>query len=178
LEGWVVVISRLAVVAAASLILLLGVGGTVSASNLERHVNMLDDCDATTFNATIGPGTCAKAGGTTFEKFIGQLMTKGQAPAWRFASTKIKLPAGGSIGAYNRGGEFHTFTHVANFGGGCVPQLNAVLGLTPVPECADPNAFATGAGPGGEVDTPALSPGVYRFQCLVHPWMRATVTVG
>jgi plastocyanin len=171
--------SRLAFVTVASLSLVLAVAGTVSASKAQRHVNMLDDCDAVSFNAAVGDGTCSKAGGTTFEEFIGQLLASGQAPAWRFAPDAISLPAGGTIVAPNRGGEFHTFTEVANFGGGCVQPLNDVLGLTPVPECANAGVLfaTTGAGPGGEVETPALAPGVHRFECLIHPWMRATVTV-
>jgi hypothetical protein len=36
----------------------------------------------------------------------------------------------------NRGGEDQTFTEVGAFGGGCVAPLNAVLGLSPVPECS------------------------------------------
>jgi len=173
-----VIRSRSAAVVVAAVSLVLASAGTVSASNVERHVNMLDDCNATTFNAVIGPGTCVKDGSVTFGDFVGQLLAQGQAPAWRFAATSIKLPAGGSIEAYNRGGEFHTFTEVANFGGGCVQVLNDLLGLTPVPECAIPGIFATGAAPGDEVDTAALGAGVHRFECLIHPWMRATVTVG
>jgi len=169
--------SRSGIVTVAALSLVLASAGTVSASKVERHVNMLDDCNAASFNAVIGPGTCAKDGGTTFDEFVSQLLAGGQAPAWRNAPTSIQLPVGGSIEAYNRGGEFHTFTEVANFGGGCVAPLNALLGLTPVPECAIPGIFATGAAPGGEVDTPALGAGVHRFECLIHPWMRATVTV-
>ena len=38
--------------------------------------------------------------------------------------------------ATNRGGGVHTFTEVEEIGGGDVPQLNDVLGLTTVaPEC-------------------------------------------
>src|SRR5262245_27159644 len=171
--------SRLAFVSVASLSLVLAFAGTVSASGAQRHVNMLDDCDSVSFNAVVGDGTCTKDGDTTFQEFIGQLIAKGHAPAWRFAPNAIQLPAGAAITAANRGGEFHTFTPVANFGGGCVQVLNDVLGLTPVPECANAGMLfaTTGAAPGGSVTTPGLSPGVHRFECLIHPWMRATVTV-
>jgi plastocyanin len=163
----------------ASLSLVLAAAGTASASNVERHVSVLDDCDAATFNAVLGPGACIKDGGTTFAEFIGQLLAMGRAPAWRFAPTTLDLPPGGSIEANNRGGEFHTFTEVANFGGGCVQALNDLLGLAPVPECANAGTLfaTTGVAPGGEVDTPALATGVHRFECLIHPWMQATVTV-
>ena len=88
------------------------------------------------------------------------------------------LSAGGSIDAYNRGGEAHTFTEVAAFGGGCIEEINALLGLAAVPECDDFALFlGTLAGPGEEVETEALSPGVHLFECLIHPWMRTTATV-
>jgi plastocyanin len=168
--------SRLALVALASLSLVFAVSGSAAASRSERRVNMLDDCDAASFNAVLGPGACTKAGGVTFEELVGQLLSMGRAPAWRFAPAAVKLPSGGSIEAYNRGGEFHTFTEVANFGGGCVPDLNAPLGLNPVPECANPSLFGTtGAAPGDEVETGPLAAGTHKFMCLIHPWMRTTV---
>src|SRR5262245_5867719 len=162
----------------ASLSLILAIAAPVSASKSQRMVNLLDDCDAASFNEVIGPGTCSKAGDVTFDEFIGQLIEMGRAPSLRFAPGALSVSAGGTIVAPNRGGEFHTFTEVANFGGGCVQPLNDILGLTPVPECANAGfLFATtGAAPGGSVETPALAPDVHKFLCLIHPWMRATVT--
>jgi len=171
--------SRLVFSIVASLSLVLSVAGTAGASGDERHLNLLDACDGPSFNAAIGPGTCARNGGVSFGTFISQLQSMGMAPAWRNSPGQMKLPAGGSIEAYNRGGEFHTFTEVANYGGGCVDVLNGILGLTAVPECANAGVLfaTTGAAPGDEVETPALPAGVHRFQCLIHPWMRTTVTV-
>ena len=144
-----------------------------------RTVQVLDDCEPTSFNAAIGPGTCVKDGGVTFGAFIEQLATQGRAPAWRFSPEHLKLPAGGTLVASSRGGEFHTLTEVAAFGGGCVAELNEVLGLTPVPECAVPGIFGTtGIAPGGTLETASLSEGTHRFMCLIHPWMRTTATVG
>jgi plastocyanin len=150
-----------------------------SAGAGHRQVLMLDACDGPSFNAAIGEGTCTRPGGVTFDKFIGQLLKHGEAPAWRFSPEQLKLDAGGTISAPNRGGEFHTFTEVAAFGGGCVPDLNALLGLTPVPECGIPGIFGTtGAPPGGVVTTGALPAGTHLFMCLIHPWMRSTAQVG
>ena len=103
----------------------------------------------------------------------------GRAPAWRFAPENLTLAAGGSIDAYNRGGEFHTFTDVAAFGGGCVEPLNQILGLTAIPECANAGALfaSTGIAPGGELEGTPLSSGTHLFECLIHPWMRSTVVV-
>ena len=141
-------------------------------------VVMLDACDPATFNAAIGEGTCERpGGGVTFDTFIGQLLTHGRAPSWRFAGPAT-VAAGGTLTAVNRGGEFHTFTKVAAFGGGCVDELNDLLGLTPVPECAQAPGifFSTGAAMGGSVTTPPLAAGTHRFLCLIHPWMTSTVT--
>jgi plastocyanin len=144
-----------------------------------RQVQVLDACDPTTFDAVLGEGACARSGGVTFEAFVAQLLAQGRAPAWRFAPERLKLAAGGTIDAVNRGGEFHTFTEVAQFGGGCVDELNGLLGLAPVPECDVPGIFGTtGLAPGDTLAAGPLGPGVHRFLCLIHPWMRTTVTVG
>ena len=122
-----------------------------------------------------------KDGTTTFSEFIGQLLAQGRAPAWRFAPSQLRLDPGGTLQAHNRGGEDHTFTEVANFGGGCIEALNGLLGLTPVPECAGFPGGAFGATlvpPGGTVTTSPLPPGIHRYECLIHPWMRTTANVG
>jgi hypothetical protein len=48
------------------------------------------------------------------------------------------------------------------------------------PECAAPVAPATDRfqlAPGGKLDVEAIAEGIQRFQCCIHPWMRATVRV-
>jgi plastocyanin len=172
---------RLVTMAGLAALLLLVPAAGASAASDTRQVQVLDDCDPATFNAAIGPGTCVKDGTTTFSEFIAQLLAQGRAPAWRFAPAQLNLDAGGTLAAQNRGGEDHTFTEVANFGGGCIQALNDLLGLTPVPECAGfpGGAFAaTLVRPGGTVTTSPLPPGIHRYECLIHPWMQTTVTVG
>jgi plastocyanin len=172
---------RLATVVGLAALLLLVPAAGASAASATRQVQVLDDCDPATFNAAIGPGTCIKDGTTTFPEFIAQLLAQGRAPAWRFAPEQLSLDAGGTLQAHNRGGEEHTFTEVANFGGGCIQALNDLLGLTPVPECAGfpGGAFAaTAVAPGGTATTSPLTPGIHRYECLIHPWMRTTATVG
>jgi plastocyanin len=147
--------------------------------NVVAKVLVEDDCEPHSFNAAIGPGTCVGHGHTTFEEFIGQLISMQDAPAWRFDPSELSLQAGDRIRAVNVGGEFHTFTEVAEFGGGCVEELNAILGLTPVPECEVPGIFdETGLAPGQKLKTAALAAGVHLYECLVHPWMRTTANVG
>src|SRR5262245_47558402 len=71
-----------------------------------RQVEMLDACDGPSFNAALqDPDACARNGGVTFDKFVNQLLEQGSAPAWRFSPDKLKLDAGGTITAINRGGE-------------------------------------------------------------------------
>ena len=171
---------RLAMVAGLAALLVVVPAAGASAASATRQVQVLDDCDPASFNAAIGPGTCVKDGTTTFQAFVGQLLAQGRAPAWRFAPGQLRLDAG-TLQAHNRGGEDHTFTEVASFGGGCIAVLNDLLGLTPVPECAGfpGGAFAaTLVPPGGTVTTAPLPPGLHRYECLIHPWMRTTVSVG
>jgi plastocyanin len=149
-----------------------------SATSSSRQVQVRDDCEPVSFNAAVGPGTCVKDGTTTFQEFVALLAAHTPPAAWRFAPDQLSLAAGGTLEAQNRGGEFHTFTEVANFGGGCIGFLNALLGLTPVPECGTPGIlFATGLPAGGTLTTGSLPPGLHRFECLIHPWMRTSVTV-
>jgi hypothetical protein len=167
---------RVVVVSAVAAILAtLGVTTVAWGGASHRRVQLLDDCDAASFNAALGDGTCVKDGDVTLDEFVGQLITMGEAPAWRFSPGHLKLDAGGTITASNRGGEFHTFSEVAAFGGGCVPEINELVGLEPVPECEDPEIFpTTGVPPGGSLTTSPLARGAHRFQCVIHPWQRTT----
>ena len=149
-----------------------------------RQVQMLDNCDGPTFDAVVGPGTCARNGGLTFDKFVARLIENGAVESWRFSPERLSIDAGGTITAVNRGGEDHTFSEVAQFGGGCIQAVNDLLGLDPVPECdgfpgppGGPFFGATLAAPGDSVTTAPLTAGTHRFLCLIHPWMRSTVTV-
>jgi hypothetical protein len=153
-----------------------------SANPSELYAN--DGCSPS-FNVAIGPGTCASPGGTPFNIFIQELTQNGFDGAWHFSANQVNVSPGSELGVGNRGGEFHTFSEVQHFGGGCIAILDRILGLQPVPECAN---FPAGAGinplpaglDGGDNPIPQneLSPGVHLFQCLIHPWMRVVVTVG
>jgi plastocyanin len=127
-------------------------------ANGTATVKLRDACDADSFNAVIGPGTCVDAGNVTFEEFIASLVAHGEHPLWRNTPTT------------------RTVHH-----GAVVPELNEVLGLE---ELADgcllgpgpTNAFVP-AGGTGTIDTAVLEPGVHKFMCCIHPWMRSTLTV-
>lgn len=143
-----------------------------------KTVRMLDECDATTFNQVIGPGTCIRNGGLTFEKFIDQLTHLQAAPGWRFSPENVTLRVGDLLAATNIGGEEHTFTEVEEFGGGLVGLLNTLSGNPIIaPECRElaPGDFVP---PGGTVTETVTEEGDEKYQCCIHPWMRATVHVG
>lgn len=138
----------------------------------EVRVTMQDACDPETFNAAIGPGTCVRSGGVTFDLFISQLTKHGSIGAWHFAPPSANVRVGQTFMATNNGGEVHTFTQVAEFGGGVVPFLNQILGEeTVAPECnaLEPDDFVA---PGGTYHEGVEHTGTLKFQCCIHPWMR------
>lgn len=147
-----------------------------------RQVRLRDDCDPATFDAALGPGACTGDGETTFDELVASLVAHQPSAKWRIQPQEVEVEQGERLRLVNTGGEFHSFTEVASFGPGCVPQVNDLLGLNgpPVADCAAAFADPMTALPGGargEVDTSHLAPGTHRFECVVHPWMTATVRV-
>lgn len=148
-----------------------------------KTVTLKDDCEQASFNAPppagVGPGTCIGDGETTFAEFIGQLQQDRVAEDWENDPDDLDVRSGQSVRALNEGGETHTFTEVAKFGGGFVPPLNALSGNpTPAAECLASSVGATIVPAGGLSSPATLSKGTHRFQCCIHPWMRTVVTVG
>lgn len=161
-----------------------------------RVVEMEDRCDPASFNAALDPEgddpvpPCVDNGQEfiTFDRFLERLEDGGD-NHWDFDPSDRTIRHGDRLKVRNTGGEFHTFTEVTRFGQGCVPELNAAVpdegpALIPgVGACpADPASFlpiffATGTGAGGSINVENLSVGVHRFECLIHPWMRSTITV-
>jgi len=142
------------------------------------NVQLVDDCDSVSFNAGVGPGTCARAGSTSLAAFTAELNANHSVAAWYITPSTINVTVGGAVTALNTGGETHTFTRVANFGGGFVPSLNAAAGYTTeAPECVGLPANALIPSGFAYVSGPADAVGVEHFQCCIHPWMRANVTV-
>ena len=106
-------------------------GSGASAQDAQR-VRMFDDCEVTSFNEAIGDGTCVGDGRTTFDDFVAQEQKNGNVPnraakGWEFKPADFHIDGGDRIRAVNKGGEFHTFTEVAEFGGGCVDVVNQLL---------------------------------------------------
>src|SRR6185436_5929618 len=100
------------------------------ASDAGKRVRILDDCDPATFNEALGdPQACVGDGKTTFQELFAELEATGAAKRWVFKPDDFHVDSNEPLHAVSRGGEFHTFSEVADFGGGCVPEINAVLHL-------------------------------------------------
>lgn len=142
-----------------------------------QKIGMYDNCDPASFNAAVGPGTCIGMGTRTFGSFIEQLTRFHTIGEWRFSPTPISVKVGDTFTAFNLGGETHTFTEVEDFGGGINDTLNSLVGLTvKAPECTQLPGAAF-IPPGGTATDHADDPGVEKYQCCIHPWMRAQVRI-
>jgi len=148
----------------------------------DKKIRLLDDCDPVTFNQVLGDGACVGNGHTTFDAFIAELAATQDAHKWRNSPSNMLVNVGRPTFIENRGGEVHTFTEVAEFGGGFVDQLNGISGNPiPAPECLN-FANITLIPAGDSVDGPTagtagLPVGSHKFQCCIHPWMRTIVEV-
>jgi plastocyanin len=146
------------------------------------QVVALDECDPATFNAMLGADFCknvALGASTTFADLFAKAAKGTPDPNWDFEPDALILKRGGILSVVDQGGEPHTFTEVAQFGGGFIPPLNS--GEAMVPECADGFANLAVARTrilqGSQLQITGLSKGEHRFQCCIHPWMRMKVEV-
>ena len=152
--------------------------GPVLASDADddARVTLRDDCDPTDPDWAPTGGCALRRGDVNVSEFRTLLRsplanaTIGH-PAWRNDPSYLKIEANETVEVRNRGGRTHTFTEVAQFGGGRVPPLN--FGLQAAPECST----AVNLPPGAETNVTGLSIGDHRFQCCVHPWMRTLIKV-
>lgn len=165
-----------------AVIAVLSLSGGVGAIQGDKKIRLLDDCEPTTFNAVLGDGACIGNGHTTFAEFIEELEETQDAHKWRNQPSQMHLNVGRPTLIENRGGEVHTFTPVAVFGGGFVPELNGISGNpVPAPECLNFGAIsfipAGGVEQGPTAGSSEMPVGLSRFQCCIHPWMRTVVEV-
>ena len=156
-------------------------------------VRIQGPCDAATFNAAFGPGTCIGNGTITLAHFIAELTNAQKVGAWHFDPTTSVVDSGTVLSLENRAGETHTFTKVKDFGGGFVAFLNTLSGTPiPAPECATTTVGGLIPKPESpsnifvEAETTEVGPTagssilpsgtITKFQCCIHPWMRMEVT--
>lgn len=180
MKRWLTV--RTGVWAAFAVVALLSLTAGAGAVQSDKKIRLLDDCEPISFNAVLGDGACIGNGHTTFAEFIEELEETQDAHKWRNQPSQMHLNVGRPTLVENRGGEVHTFTRVAAFGGGFVNDLNGISGNpVPAPECL--NFGAISFIPPGAVEegptagTSELPVGVSRFQCCIHPWMRTVIEV-
>jgi len=167
---------------------------TYAIASSQTKILIKDECNPATFNAAVGPGTCIGNGAVTFAHFLNELQLLQRAPQWQFVPGQVQMNVGDTFVATNVGGETHTFTEVEQFGGGIVPFLNQAAGMTALaPECTSGGAldasgnfaFAHAAlasivPPGGSFSEMEEADEVGHanlYQCCIHPWMNATITV-
>jgi plastocyanin len=143
----------------------------------------LDECDPVTFNASAGPDFCrnvALGAVTTLSDLRAKAAAGTPDPGWDFEPDTLKINEGTTVIVVNQGGEPHTFTEVAQFGGGFALRLNAP-GEDTVPECAggfsNVAVAKTRILQASHVQITGLSKGEHLFECCIHPWMRVTVQV-
>ena len=143
----------------------------------------LDECDPATFNAALGSDFChnvSLGAFTTLSDLFAKAGSGTPDPNWDFEPDELKIDEGTILSVTDQGGEPHTFTEVAKFGGGFIPGLNAP-GEETVSECsngfANLNVAKTRILQGSELKVTGLKKGKHNFQCCIHPWMRVQVDV-
>jgi plastocyanin len=157
-------------------------GSVEQASNGHTQIHTEDTCNPASFGALCRAGF---NGTTTREQFSAELAATKRVATWEYGGGDIRVNAGSTFRVDNVGGEVHTFSVVANYGGGRVPGLNTASGNTVVaPECvAGPNASnvdiasATGINVTTGASGVMKTKGTFKVQCCIHPWMRSTVTI-
>ena len=147
------------------------------------QVVALDECDPTTFNAVLGADFCknvALGAATKFADLFKKAAAGTPDPGWDFEPDTLNIKKGTTLNVFDQGGEPHTFTEVAQFGGGFLPVLNAP-GEDTVPECAggfsNVAVAKTRILQGSQRQISGLSKGEHLFECCIHPWMRVKVEV-
>jgi plastocyanin len=147
------------------------------------QVVALDECDPTTFNNALGPDFCKNVtlgAFTTLSDLFAGAANKNPDPGWDFEPDSAEIAAGGTLTIVDEGGEPHTFTEVAKFGGGFISVLNAP-GQEIAPECMggfkNIAVARTRILQGSRLQVANLSKGEHLFQCCIHPWMKFKVTV-
>jgi plastocyanin len=149
------------------------------------QVVALDECDPVTFNAALGPDFCKNVAlaalgyATTLSELFAEAGNGTPDPGWDFEPDTVKIKEGTILTVVDQGGEPHTFTEVAKFGGGFIADLNH--GEATVPECAggfkNVAVAKTRMLQGSQTQVTNLSKGEHLFECCIHPWMRVKVEV-
>jgi hypothetical protein len=144
----------------------------------KHEIAIRDDCDPRDPGWAPTGGCLLRRGDVTLAEFNAELDSPLAAAvighlAWRNDPSYLEIETRRSVRVRNEGGRVHTFTKVANFGAGKIPAPTLNEGLLPAPECPGSMDIP----PGGRIDVSGLAEGNHRFQCCIHPWMRALIKV-
>jgi plastocyanin len=144
-----------------------------------RFIAMRDDCDPRDVEGWRPTGGCTlKRGNVTFAEFLRETESPLSTAVighqgWRNDPPYLVIKAGKMVRVRNEGGRTHTFTEVAEFGGGKIPNPALNKGLVTAPECPG----SVDIPPGESARISGLGVGNHRFECCIHPWMRAIIKV-
>lgn len=101
------------------------------------QVVALDECDPATFNAALGADfrkNVTLGAFTTLSDLFAKAAAETPDPGWDFEPDTLAIKEGTILNVADEGGEPHTFTEVAKFGGGFIEPLNN--GEAIAPECS------------------------------------------
>lgn len=167
------------------LCLLFAGGAAMEDSPGIAQVVALDECDPATFNTPNagGPDFCrnvALGASTKFADLFAAAQRGNPDLKWDFEPDSLTIKKGTVLSVVDQGGEPHTFTEVAKFGGGFIGGLNAP-GEETVPECdggfSKVEVARTRILQGSQLQVTGLEKGEHLFQCCIHPWMHLKVQV-
>ena len=121
-------------------------------------------------------GGCLINGPVERPEWLERVLATGSHPLWAISPIETSVEEGTTLELVNVGGRPHSFTRVANFGGGILPLLNTREDTAiPAPECLEDFDRIQGAGASAVHTFTGL--GEQKYQCCFHPWMRSTVNV-
>ena len=175
-------VARLALFAICLIVAVTAYAMTEENASSSAQIVALDECEPKSFNDALGADFCknvALGATTSLEKLFKQASDGTPDPGWDFEPDEISIKKDTTLTVVDQGGEPHTFTEVAQFGGGFIEGLNA--GEETVPECRggfkNVDVAKTRILQGSQIQVNGLSKGEHRFQCCIHPWMRVKVDV-
>ena len=152
-------------------------GGILAAAQGDpgRRIFLRDLCGGDSWTPF---GGCVINGPVARPEWLERVLATGSHPLWANSPVETSVQEGTTLEVVNVGGRGHTFTRVANFGGGLLTLLNTREDTAiPAPECITQGAVVAIPGAGGSALQTFTGTGEQRYQCCFHPWMRTTVNV-
>jgi plastocyanin len=148
-------------------------GLTVAHGDPGHRIFLRDQCGGETWTPF---GGCLIDGPVVRPDWIARVQETGSHPLWAISPAATAVETGTTLEVVNVGGRPHSFTRVANFGGGVIAILNTREDTrVPAPECLEEFPFVSPAG--GSIPHTFTGLGEQHYQCCFHPWMRTTVNV-